>query len=412
MLILMAFRNLWRNTRRTAITLFSIGFGLMLSLIFTGIGDSGYGRLIEGASRMGMGHVALIPHGYLDTPSIDKRIDIPSDLIDRLGAMRRVTAVRERITGQAMVATANDSAGAAFMAIDPNSETPDTLYFMDFLESGTLFDSKNRVGIVIGRNMADRLRVDIGGKLVYTLTDVHGEIISGLARVSGIFKTGVMQVDNYFVLLPINSLRELIGYSTRDVTHLAVFLDDHAASRSIQHRVQTWNGDIHGTEVVTWRDAMPDIAGLIAMDQSSNYLFQLIIFLLISAGILNTILMSVLERKREFGILLALGISPQRLFGLIMLEACWLCIFGVIAGLLLTAPVYGYLHSTGIDLTALFTEKPDVGGVLFDPTIHADLRPISLAVILTVAAALILLSGIYPAWKASRVTPVEAIQAV
>ncbi len=410
MLILMAFRNLWRNTRRTAITLFSIGFGLMLSLIFTGIGDSGYGRLIEGASRMGMGHVALIPRGYLDTPSIDKRFDVPSDLIGRIQVMSRVTAVRERITGQAMVATANDSAGAAFMAIDPGTETPETLYFMDFLESGALFDPKNRIGIVIGRNMADRLRVDIGGKVVYTLTDVQGEIISGLARVSGIFRTGVLQVDNYFVLLPIDTLRDLIGYTSREVTHLAVFLEDHAASRSIRSRIQACVDEIPGAEAVTWRDAMPDIAGLIAMDQSSNYLFQLIIFLLISAGILNTILMSVLERKREFGILLAVGISPLRLFSLIMLEAGWLCIFGLIAGLLLTAPVYGYLHSTGIDLTAMFTEKPDVGGVLFDPTIHADLRPISLAVILTVAAALILLSGIYPAWKASRVMPVEAIQ--
>lgn len=412
MLFIMAYRNLWRNTRRTAITLFSIGFGLMLSIIFTGISDSGYGRLIEGASRMGMGHVAVIPPGYLDAPSLDKMIEIDSAMQDRIRGLPHVRFIRERITGQAMIATANDSAGAAFLAIDPTKETSDTSYLLDFIKSGSLFSTTTGNGILIGRSMADRLRVDLGGKVVYTMTDVRGDITSGLARVSGIFKTGVAQVDNYFVLLPIDTIRELIGYSPTALTHLAIFLDDHARADVIQRCIADVNGSAMPGDIVTWRDAMPDIAGLISMDQSSNYLFQLIIFLLISAGILNTILMSVLERQREFGILIALGVSPARLFGLIVWESVWLCFFGILAGLILTAPIYRYLHTTGIDLAVMFTEKPDVGGVIFDPTIHADLRLENLWFILAIAAFLVIVSGLYPAWKASRVAPVEAIKAV
>ncbi|MBN1551019.1 ABC transporter permease [bacterium] len=407
----MAFRNLRKNKRRTWITLFSIGFGLLLAMTFTGIGDSGYTKMINGAARLGSGHLSIVPSGYIETPALDKTIQDTEEKIALLKKYDHIDACVVRIQGQAMVATPRDSGGATFVALDPGTETSDTAYFLEYIKEGKLFDRDDTFGIVIGRTMSDRLKVGIGEKIVYTTTDKHGEITSGLARVSGIFESGSKEVDGYFIILPLNRMRDLLGYNNDEATLLAIFLDDHHRSEHLKNRLQSEMND-SSCEVTTWRETMPDMASFVALDSSMNYLFQIIIFLLIAAGILNTILMSVLERTRELGIMLAIGMSPVRVVGLIMAEAFWLGILGIVSGIIITAPLYYYLHIFGIDFSGLIHEDTDVAGVVFDSIIYNDLRLESFLFIITGAFIITLLSGIYPAWKAGRLAPVESIKTI
>ena len=411
MIVKMALRNLKRNTRRTIITLVSIAFGLLLSLTFTGIGDSGYTKMINGAAQLGSGHVSIIPTGYLDMPSLDKIVSGIDALIQMILQQKGVTTAVSRITGQAMMATPNDSIGAAFVALDPDRETPDTQYLLKYITEGKIFTADDKHGIVIGKKMAERLKVNLGNKVVYTTTDKHGEITSGLARVTGIFETGADQVDGYFFMLPLRRMQQILGYDSSEATLIAVFLEDHRLAPSM---VKTITPFLKNTaaQAVTWRQSMPDMAGFVAMDSSMNYLFQIIIFMLVAAGILNTILMSVLERTREFGIMLAIGFSPGGLIRMVMTETAWLGIFGLLSGLIVTAPLYWYLHFTGLDMSGMVHEGTDVAGVVFDTTIYNDLRLESLLIILTGAFIITLLSGIYPAWKAGRVEPVESIKTI
>lgn len=408
MLIRMALRNLGRNTRRTLITLVSISFGLMLALIFTGIGDSQYTKLINGAAQLGWGHIAVLAEGYVDFPSLTRSI---GRVDERLEAIRRDPAVERavaRIAGQAMLSTARESVGVGFIAIDPAAETPETLLVLKHITEGSLFEADDPNGMVIGRKTADSLGVRIGDKVVYTCTDRHGEIVSGLGRVRGIYQTGSDQVDRFLALLPMDKVRTIIGYQPDEATVIAGFCRDVSRVDTIRNRLVR-QPVFEGVDVSLWKKTSPDMAGLISIDRTFNYLFQVIVFLLVAAGILNTILMSVLERSREFGVMIAVGMSPARLFGLIIVEAVWLGLFGVIGGLIVTAPIHYWLHHTGWDLSGYFGQT-DVAGVMYDPTIYAALRPDHLVVILVAGFAVIVLAGLYPAWKAGKTVPVETLK--
>ena len=435
MLMKMALRNLRRNTRRTLITLASIAFGLMLALTFTGIGDSGYTKLINSAARLGWGHVTVLHPDYMVSPSLSKTIQKASELRNIVEADPNVTHAVVRITGQAMVATARESIGAAFVALDPENETPDTHLLLEHIIEGELFTADDKTGVVIGAKMAENLDVGIGDKVVYTCSDRHGEIVSGLGRVRGIYKTGSDQADRFMVLLPIRRARQILGYGPDEATMVAGFCSDvnrvsltrsrliRAVGKSNIHIIPDTSNTMTGGDpeqgradasavkpaVEKWTETASDMAGLVQMDRTMNYLFQVIVFLLITAGILNTILMSVLERTREFGVMMAIGMSPVRLFGLVLTEAFWISIFGIISGLIVTAPLYWWLHTVGWDISKYFGET-EVAGVIYDPTIYNDLRLDSLLVILSISFGIIMVSGVYPAWRAGRVAPVESLK--
>ncbi len=408
MLIKMALRNLGRNTRRTAITLASISFGLMMALIFTGIGDSQYGKLINGAAQLGWGHIAVLPEGYIDFPSLSRSITSVTDRLTAVRADRNIARAVMRISGQAMLSTARESVGVGFIAIDPAAETPDTLLVLGHITEGALFDPDDPNGMLLGRKTADSLGVRIGDKVVYTCTDRHGEIISALGRVRGIYQTGSDQVDRFMVLLPIRKIQTVIGYEPDEATLIAGFCRDASRVDAVRDRLMDQQ-IFHGVDVSPWNKTSPDMAGMISIDRTFNYLFQVIVFLLVAAGILNTILMSVLERTREFGVMIAVGMSPGRLFRLIIVEAVWLGLFGIVGGLIVTAPLHSWLHNHGWNLSG-YIGKTDIAGVIYDPVVYAALRPEHLAIILMAGFAVIVLAGVYPAWKAGRTVPVESLK--
>jgi putative ABC transport system permease protein len=165
-------------------------------------------------------------------------------------------------------------------------------------------------------------------------------------------------------------------------------------------------------EVLTWKQTQTELAGIITMDKSGNYITQILIGLLIAAGILNTLLMSVLERTREFGVMMAVGMSPATLFKLVLVESFWLALIGLAVGIIITAPWYAYLHYVGLDFSGAIGKDYSAGGVLVDPIFRIRLYKESIIAILAGVFSLTLLSGIYPAWRAGRTPPVESLKAI
>ena len=147
------------------------------------------------------------------------------------------------------------------------------------------------------------------------------------------------------------------------------------------------------------------------MDRGGNYISQILIGLLIAAGILNTLLMSVMERTKEFGVMMAIGMSPKTLFKLIITESVWLALTGLITGIIITTPWYLYLYHIGLDFSGSIGDDYSAGGVLIDPIIHIRLFRESIITILSGVFFLTLISGLYPAWRASKVPPVESLNA-
>ena len=407
----MAWRNLWRRKRRTLITGFSIGFGVVLAVTFTGTGDYMYTNMINASATMGLGHVTIEPRGYNQTPALDKRLLNTGQIREQVLAMPGVSDAVVRIMGQAMFASASKTIGGMFLAVDPSQESPDQNLLLRSMIQGQLFPGTDGRGIVVGSKMAKKLNLRIGKKLVYTTTDVSGEIVSEIARVTGIFETGVSEVDGALVLLPINSVRAILHYDDEDATLVAVTVNDQRYSERIRDKIAAEVGNPL-REVLTWKQTQTELASIITMDKSGNYITQVLIGLLIAAGILNTLLMSVLERTREFGVMMAVGMSPATLFKLVLVESFWLALIGLAVGIIITAPWYAYLHYVGLDFSGAIGKDYSAGGVLVDPIFRIRLYKESIIAILAGVFSLTLLSGIYPAWRAGRTPPVESLKAI
>jgi len=407
----MAWRNLWRNRRRTAVTLSGIAFGTMLAILFTGLGDASWTEMIHMAARMGGGHVTVQHADALDAPSLSRTVRNAERIRLLAEAEAGVERAVPRIAGQTLLATAGQNVGAFFLAVDPAKEDADTLAVFDSIVQGRMLEGTTGRGILLGERLAETLDVKLGRKVVYTLTDKQGEIVSGLARVAGIVRTGSPSVDAGFCLLPIDTVREVLGYEPGEVTQLAVFLRDHRESPRVASRLAERTGP--DTAVLTWDRLQPELAGFISMKVVSTVFFELLIMILVAAGIFNTLFVSVMERMREFGIMMAIGFSPIRLFGLVMWESLWMGLTGLVAAALVTAAPYFYLSRIGIDLSAMTGgENSEVAGVAMEPVLHVDIFPENAALIATAVLLATLFSGVYPAWRAGRVVPVETIKLV
>lgn len=405
----LAWRNLWRRKRRTYITTFSIGFGVLLAVTFTGTGDYGYTNMINAGADMGLGHITVEPLAYNQTPALDKRLLQADEVRQAVRQTPGVSDAMVRIMGQAMFASARKTVGGAFLAIDPGRESATVNLFIRSIVEGELFSSSHGRGVVIGSKMAHKLGLRLGKKLVYTTTDAQGEIVSEIARVTAIFRTGVSEIDGAMVLLPIDSVRATLNYAADDATLVAVHLKDHRQIDHLRDAIERAVGNPQ-REVLSWKTTQPDLAGIIAMDRGGNYISQILVGLLIAAGILNTLLMSVMERSKEFGVMMAIGMAPGTLFKLVVAESIWLALVGLIVGLLITTPWYLYLYHVGLDFSTAMGDDYSAGGVLIDPIFHIRLYRESVVAILSGVFLLTLISGLYPAWRATRVPPVESLK--
>jgi ABC-type lipoprotein release transport system permease subunit len=409
-----AWRNLWRNRRRTLLTLFSIVFGVFLAIMFTALQDRNWSDMIDLAARLGGGHVSIAHLDYSEIPSLKKTIQDASVLAAIARKQQYVTKVTGRISGSVMLNTAGESYGATFIALDPTVEDKHTLSLLDpdALMEGTMFTTANDKGIILGYKLAENLGVSLGNKIVYTMTDKQGEIISGLARLSGTIKTGAPNLDAGLSLLPLATIQEFVGYAPGEITKLAVFIEDQRKSSEVAERLD----DAINMEVAVlpWYRSQPELAAFIALKVGGTRFMSAFIGLLVAAGIFNTLFVSVMERLREFGILMAIGFTPLRLFSLVMMESFWLALLGLVGAAAVTIGPYLYLSSVGIDIGKILDAQGtlDIAGVAMSTTLKVGIFPESVLMICIAAVVATLLAGLYPAWRAGNVAPVEAIKLV
>ena len=408
----MAWRNLWRNRRRTLITLSAIVFGVFLSVLTAAMQDRNWADMIQLAARLGAGHVTMQHPEYLDNPTLSRSVRGTNRLVRLASGRAHVDRVVERITGFNMLSTASDSLGAGFIALAPEHEDEQTLSLLEAIVEGEFFRSSSDSGIILGARLASNLDVELGSKVVYTMTDKDGEIVSALARVSGIMRTGSPSVDGGICLLPIDTVRDVIGFAPDEAIQIAAFVDDQRRSESV---VTDLRSAVSG-EVATlpWYELQPELAMFIAMKVGGAQVMMLLMAVLVAAGIFNTLFVSVMERIREFGIMLAVGFSPGQLFRLVMLESTWLAVGGLVAAAVVTIGPYLYLSSTGLDVTAVLGDAADleIAGIGFSPILKVGIYPENVLLIGVCALIAILLAGVYPAWKAGHTDPVETIRLV
>ena len=402
----LAWRNLWKNRRRTLITMTMISVGFALALISLGMADGFHNQMIRNAVRLGSGNLTVEHEDYPDEPSNDKLVVEASALRDRIRGVPGIRNVSERIIVMGLIYTADNSAGVAILGIDPASDMTRTTLEPEIVEGRYLKDNEKR-GVLVGADLARRLKTSVGGKAVVTAQDASGQISSQLVRVRGIFRTGIDEMDGYLAQVSLPLARELLGVSD-GATQLAVFLEDERNQARIKARIEPL---IPGPKaaVFDWEDIMPDLVLFVQMDNAGTYIFMGIIMVVVALGILNTILMSVLERTREFGLMVALGMAPLRLLVLVVLETAFLSLVSLGIGTILGFGAHLYFAEYGFDMGFVTQEQLTVAGAVFDSVLYSELVPARVLLLVGIVFSVTFLAGMYPAVRAARVDPVRAI---
>jgi ABC-type lipoprotein release transport system permease subunit len=398
----LAWRSVWRYRRRSVITISAIAVGTALAFFFITMADGMYKKLIDEAVRMNAGYVTVEHRDY----SRDLSIDLALGDIDEIGALARqvpgVVSVKVLIQGQAVVSTGSGSAGVGLFGVDPDSERAASPLAQKITQ-GRFLRSDDERGVVLGARLADRLKLRPGKKLVVTTNDVNGELVSEMLRVTGIFQMGMEETDGFLVQVPLDVARAIFRLDPDQATRMGLVLTSpKIQDRALRHMRDRMAG--RDVAVLPWQEVMPDLAGFMAVDKGFNYVFQAIIMFIIGFTILNTILMSVLERTREFATLMAIGTSPLRLRLQVATESLFIGVLGTGMGLLCGGLVSWYFQIHGIDFSGIYNEDTTIVGYAIDPLIKNYVSVDALLLTGGFVLALTLVIGVYPSWRSARIS--------
>lgn len=401
LLLTLAWRNLWRHPRRTLLTGLTVAFGQALLLVFLGLNDGGHLQMIEATVRMGSGHVLIEAPGYHRRRGVE--LALPAPAIERAAAWARtrpelVRAVVPRAFASGLLSSADGATGASLTGVDPRVEAS-VSRFADRVTRGRFLEASDRAAAVIGAGIARLLKAGVGSRVVLTGQEAGGgEIRSALLSIVGILSTGLPELDESLVLVPLPFLQEFLDLGG-GVHQVALLLDDQAAAPAAAAALRAALPDL---EVLSWAEANPQLAAFIRIDDAGNYLFDAIFFLLIGFMVLNTLLMSVLERRREFALLDALGLGPRRRFLGVVLEAAILAALASAAGLGLGFAGHTYFRVHGLPLRWFTEQNLEAAGVAIDPIMRSALAPERVAQALAVVFGLTLLLALWAARHAGR----------
>ena len=334
-LLMLAWRNIWRQRRRTVITLSSIALGFGLAVLSIGIGDGSHNSMIRNAINLGEGHITIQPRGFLEAPANHKFLRNGTYLSEKLEGLNVKGEVEARIGLQVLASTANNSVGAALQGLSSvTDQRMEMLKPQLFL--GNWVEKGDHRGIVIGKGMAGKLKAKIGSKVVVMAGKQGGDSQAQLGRVRGIFQSGVDELDDYLILSDLQFARRFLEGEGGDpnlepVTRFAIFLENPDEILDWKRRLKKAVED-DTIVVLDWQEMMPQLVQFIVIDDAGNYVFLILILIMVVFGILNTVLMSVLERTRELGLLRALGLSRHHLLMLVFCESLLLSVLAVVIG--------------------------------------------------------------------------------
>ncbi len=405
MLFVLAWKNIWRNPVRSLIVMTAVVLGIwvgvfMFAYVF-GIMDQRF----EDAIGYEISHLQIHHPEFNKDHRPEFFIKNSNILLDSIRKNEYVTNASGRLFALGMVAAPRMSSGGKFIGIDPVIENEVT-QLASLVREGEYLATEDRNKILIGKKLADRLKVKIRSKVVLTFLNVNNELVSAAFRVKGIFKSHNSGLEEANLYLNKKNLNKLLG-TEGEAHEIAVLLknNDHTLPFVEQLRQSQ-------PQLLTrsWNELAPELGLMIDSLDSYMIIFISIIMLALSFGIINTMLMSVLERVREFGMLMSIGMSHWRLFFMVIIETFLIVGLAAPIGLLLARLTVAWLQQEGIDLTAFYEET--YASLGFKPIIYPHLETIYYFRILIMVAIAALLSSLYPAYTAFRLEPVEAIRKI
>jgi ABC-type lipoprotein release transport system permease subunit len=406
-LLRLAWRNLWRHKRRTWLTASALAFSAMLLVFMITLQLGAYDMMIDVSLRVFTGQMQVQRAGYHDKPQMRTTVPEATKLAERLRAATGLAAIAARAQGFALASSASRSYGVPVIGVEPAHE-PRVSTLPGLVKEGRYLSGPAANEAVLGARLARNLQVKVGDELTLLGSAKDGSVAATVVPVVGIFESGNPELDRHIVQLPLAAFQEVFGMGG-DGHAIVVSGPDYERIAATKAAVRAQLGEQPGLVVLDWEELLPGVKQLIQTDRVQNWIVYIALIVIVTLSIMNTFLMSVLERTREFGIMLALGVSPLRIGMTVMLESLLLTLLGLAIGVALGGGIAVYFYFEGFTFPGMAEIYAQFGlpGVI-TPKLSLETFTLGPAVILvfTLAAAL------YPALRIRRLQPVEAMHAL
>lgn len=404
LLLKLAWRNLWRNKRRTIITICAVVFAAMLAIAMRGIQIGTYEANIKHAVSLFSGYLQVQKAGYLDNPSLQKSFRFDGNLQTILANEEQVTGFTPRVNAQGLISFKENSMGAVIFGIVPDSEANVSI-FNSKLNQGSFFQTDSSYSIILGYKLLQNLNAEIGDTVVVLAQGIDGSLGNFKYEIAGTVKIGSPEFDGTVIFMGLSVLQELLAMEGR-VNSVAISLVSLNQVDAFQKKLKTYLPE--DLDIPSWLEIMPDLKQSIELDNISGLIFLWILIVVVAFGILNAILMSVTERFNEFGVALAMGMRNSTLVILVLIESFIIAVIGLIIGNIIALGINYYIFLNPIEFSGDFALLYEEYG--FIPKIYSTLKP-SVFINSTLNLLLITIAAsFYPAFKVFKLEPLKGIR--
>ena len=400
-----AVRSVKRNLRRTLLSIVGIAIGCTLALFMESMNRGRSELFARAGSASGVGHMRIVPAGW--RARRDSRLRLADWKADLAAAKAQpgVAFVTTRARAQALLAVGTHVVPVELTGVEPDIE-PHTFRYVRIIRHGRYLRTGERGNIVLGRALVDRLTADLDDDIVATTVGPGGDIQSALFRLVGIVETGNDDSDIAVCQVALADLQRLTGFP--GVGDISLVLSDYRQIDAVRARLAPLVA--RGDDVLTLSEIAPDIEGHFKQDQAVTRFVSGIILLIVLLGVASAQLAAVLERRREFAVLAALGMSAPKLVGLVVQESLMLGTGGAVVAIALGVPLVWRFSHVGIDFGSYIGGSYSFQGVLFDPVIYGDFGWWIAWYVSAVSIGATIVASLYPAWYASRTDPAVALR--
>ena len=407
----MAWRNVWRNPRRSVLTMLAIAFASLLLVFMLSWQFGSYDTMINSAVTIHTGHLQVQAKGYNDTGDIRLVVPNPAAIAGILEKTRGIAAYTFRADAFSLVTSKERTYGAMVIGIDPAREAGVST-FKELIRQGSYLSAGDIDQALVGELLAKNLQVGLGDELVVLGQGRDGSIAATVAKVKGIFSSGQEDFDRSTIHIPLTYFQDV--YTMHGAVHEVVALceslgDVPEMKRAVAAGIRNLSKDDHQLVVLDWMELIPGLIEGIKMDLVSGFIFYIILIVVVAFSILNTFLMAIFERTREYGVLLAVGITPWRLTKLILIESSSITVVGVVMGIIAGSLITWYFQVHGIIISGASEVLRQYG---LPERMFPQLSVLSVTIGPALVLVITLLTALYPALKVRRLRPVEALASV
>jgi ABC-type lipoprotein release transport system permease subunit len=400
----MAWRNIWRNPRRTLVIMIAVIIGVWSMVFLSALMRGIIGGLIKNNIDTLTGHIQIHQQNYPDDPVVDNHMADPDTVEQTLQAqLPEGSRWGRRVNVNTVVNNARHNTGAVLVGIDPEAEKA-LSFISTSVTRGRYLKPSDQHAILIGHALAEQMETRIGRKLILMSQDTEGEVVSTAFRIRGIFRAELEATEKRYLFVTLAAAQKMLKMDGA-VSEIAIVLPDHEMAEAATERLQE-QLESRGVRVRSWRQILPLITAALKLYDIFVLIWFLVVFVAMGFGIVNTTLMAVFERMREFGLMKALGMRPVRIVRGILTESALILLCGMTVGNLLGIATCWLVSQTGIDLSALAkgVEYAGIARVIYPQVWLKDILSANGVVLF-----LGLLVSLYPAVKAARFLPVEAL---